>query len=275
MITGLLLSIVCTLGVLTVVQTPTDHKEIIFRLARPCIRPNNLEPSWISCQASLVKSTKWHIPLNKTRAASLSYLCLLLISLSADIETNPGPIDYSCGNCALEVCDTDPAVECDECGQWFHIQCQSFGRDTYDDWVNTDRSFSWVCSICDSQNYSTSAQSAFSSFTSVNSYSILSEEAVASPRQSSPSPIEATSSKTFPHRDYTLKVLNVNCQSIVNKKAEFQALIDEQKTDIVVGTESWLTQNHMSSEIFPKSLSYTPFRQDREAYTVVVECSFL
>lgn len=213
MITGLLLPIVYTLGVLTVVQTPTDHK-IIFRLARPCIRPNNSEPSGILCQASLVKSTKWHIPLNKPRAASLSYLCLLLNSLSADIETNPGPIDYSCGNCALDVCDTDPAVECDEGSQWF----QSLGRDTYDNWVNTDRSFSWVCSNCDSQNLSTSAQSAFSSFTSVNSYIILSEEAVASPKQRSPSPIGATSSKTFPHRDYTLKDLNVNCQSIVNKK---------------------------------------------------------
>ena len=84
--------------ILTIVKTPTDQKEITFRLARPCIRPNNLEPSWIRCQASLVKSTKWHISVKKSRAASLSYFCLLLISLSADIETNPGPTDYPCGN---------------------------------------------------------------------------------------------------------------------------------------------------------------------------------
>ena len=113
MITGLLLPIICTLGVLVVVQTPTDLKEIINRLARPCVRPNNLEPSWISCQASLVKSTKWHIHLKKQRASSPSYLCFILISLSADVETNPGPTDYPCGNCALEVCDTDPAINCD------------------------------------------------------------------------------------------------------------------------------------------------------------------
>ena len=60
-----------------------------------------------------MKSTKWHIFffLKKPRAASLAYLCMLLISLFADIETNPGPIDYPCGNCALKVQDTDPAIE--------------------------------------------------------------------------------------------------------------------------------------------------------------------
>ena len=264
MITGLLLPIICTLGVLVVVQTPTDQKEIINRLARPCVRPNNLEPSWISCQASLVKSTKWHIPLKKQRASSLSYLCFILISLSADIETNPGPTDYPCGNCALEVCDTDPAINCDECGQWFHIYCQSIGQDTYDDLVNTDRSFSWVCSNCDGSNFSITAQSTFSSFSSVNSYSILSEEPKTPSKLRSPLPIRATSSMT--HKS-NLKVLNINCQSIANKKAEFQAIIDEHKPDIVVGTESWLTKNHLSSEIFPSSLGYTPFRQDREADT--------
>ena len=77
---------------------------------------------------------------------------MLLISLFADIETNPGPIDYPCGNCALIVQDTDPAIECDDCGQWFHIQCESIGQSTFDDWVNTDRSFSWVCSKCESLN---------------------------------------------------------------------------------------------------------------------------
>ena len=77
-------------------------------------------------------------------------------------------------------------------------------------------------------------------------------------------PIQATSSKT--HKQ-SLKVLNINCQSIVNKKAEFQAIIDSHNPDIIVGTESWLNKTHLSSEIFPSSLGYTPFRQDREADT--------
>ena len=108
------------------------------------------------------------------------------------------------------------------------------------------------------------AQSTFNSFSSVNSYSILSEEHATPSKSRSPSPTRATSSMT--HKS-NLKVLNINCQSIANKKAEFQAIIDEHKPDIVVGTESWLTKNHLSSEIFPKSLGYTSFRQDRVADT--------
>ena len=32
-----------------------------------------------------------------------------------------------------------------------------------------------------------------------------------------------------------------------------------------MGTESWLTPNHLDSELFPRSLGFTPFRQDRES----------
>ena len=36
------------------------------------------------------------------------------------------------------------------------------------------------------------------------------------------------------------------------------------KLDIMVGSESWPTSSHMDSELFPKILGYTPYRQDRE-----------
>ncbi|MCG7865188.1 MAG: hypothetical protein JAY74_02330 [Candidatus Thiodiazotropha taylori] len=68
-----------------------------------------------------------------------------------------------------------------------------------------------------------------------------------------------------PNKIFKLRVLNINCQSLVNKKAEFHALLDLHKPDIVIGTESWLTPNHYDSEFFPKSLGYTPFREDRGA----------
>ena len=66
---------------------------------------------------------------------------------------------------------------------------------------------------------------------------------------------------------YYLKLLNINCQSIVNKTAEFDALLDKHKPDIVVGTESWLIPNHIDSEVFPKSLGFALFGQDRELGT--------
>ena len=163
------------------------------------------------------------------------------------------------------ILDSDPALECDDCGQWFHILCESVGQSTYDDWVNADRSFSWVCSKCENSNYSSLAQSNSHSFISENSYGILSEELSDSSQPSSPSPQRQNSNRTFLNKIYNLKVLNMNCQSIVKKKAEFYALLDKHKPDIVVGTESWLTPKHLDSELFPKSLGFTPFRQDRES----------
>ena len=69
--------------------------------------------------------------------------------MSSDVELNPGPVDFPCGNCALEVNESDSAINCDECGQWFHIQCQSIWQDAYEDLVATDRSLSRGCSNLD------------------------------------------------------------------------------------------------------------------------------
>ena len=65
----------------------------------------------------------------------------------------------------------------------------------------------------------------------------------------------------------TIKVLNLNCQSFVNKKAEFYALLEYHDPDIVIGTESWLRGKHLDSEYFPQSKGYTPFRHDRNSET--------
>ena len=72
----------------------------------------------------------------------------------------------------------------------------------------------------------------------------------------------------LPNKIFKLRVLNINCQSLVNKKAEFHALLDLHKPDIVIRAESWLTPYHFDSEFFPKSLGYTPFREDWGADTV-------
>ena len=58
-----------------------------------------------------------------------------------------------------------------------------------------------------------------------------------------------------------LKVLIMNCQSIVGKRAIFDNLIDCYSPEIVVGTESWLKPSISNSEVFPTS--FQVFRRDR------------
>jgi hypothetical protein len=68
-----------------------------------------------------------------------------------------------------------------------------------------------------------------------------------------------------------LVLLQVNCRSICNKTLEFWNLIDTYNPDVVIGTESWLSEEISSAEIFRDD--YITFRRDRGSRGV--ECSFV
>ena len=50
----------------------------------------------------------------------------------------------------------------------------------------------------------------------------------------------------------------------MNKRAEFIHLIDSLKPDIIVGTETWLSDSIKNSEIIPDNMNFTIYRRDRE-----------
>ena len=60
-----------------------------------------------------------------------------------------------------------------------------------------------------------------------------------------------------------IKIFNINCQSVSAKKDKFLTVIEDENPDIVVGTESWLTPNHYSGEIFPQQ--HQVFSKDRKS----------
>jgi len=55
-------------------------------------------------------------------------------------------------------------------------------------------------------------------------------------------------------KDVPLKVLNINCQSVIGKKTLLEVICENIGANIVIGTESWLTANHQSSEFFPRQI---------------------
>jgi hypothetical protein len=165
------------------------------------------------------------------------------LSISCDVERNPGP-DYPCGTCGSEVKDSDHAVECDNCCMWFHIQCQGLNSTLYQDLTNSNTSFAWTCTLCDDSNLSD-----ISSILSISSHNRVSP-----PVDENTETPSSVNLKTF---------ICINCQSIVNKKHEFQYLLIDQNPDIVTATESWLNWEHFNSEIFPPELGYTVFCCDR------------
>jgi len=92
-----------------------------------------------------------------------------------------------------------------------------------------------------------------------------------SPSSSLPPPSTSTqSSSPTPsvphiqsHNHTSLRLLSINFRSIKNKISQLHHIITTHNPDIIVGTETWLTQDIDSSELFPSPFSMTVFRKDR------------
>lgn len=61
-----------------------------------------------------------------------------------------------------------------------------------------------------------------------------------------------------------LRVLIVNFQSVKNKRNDLQIMLDSSQPDVILGTETWLSDKINTSEIFPPELGYDVIRRDRK-----------
>ena len=218
---------------------------------------------------------------------SMAILLLLLIAISCDVETNPGPVQahmylendstvFPCGNCENPVTWKCKGVQCDMCQIWFHADCQNVSDSLYDRLGDSTVGLAvWKCSICENINVSNSSLPSLDSLESENPFSCLDS--------SHHSNISFTMAQTYtPKRTpakqkpkagkknnikRSLKVQIINCRSIVDKKLEFSNLVTSTKPDIIIGTESWLKPKHYSNEIFDPDLGYSIYRRDRIGQT--------
>ena len=156
MFTGILT--VCCLYSLyaSAVHATDSHFDSATHTGQSCNGQFVLTPSRSVILASVVRNTRWRVPVKtKSTGLSLTYMSLLLVTISTEIELNPGPTSFPCGSCGLEVLENDPAISCDDCQQWFHTHCQDISLDTYQALHAEDVSFVWSCLKCDQTNYST------------------------------------------------------------------------------------------------------------------------
>ena len=198
----------------------------------------------------------------------LLYLCAILLANSYAPEPNPGPRTpkYPCGSCHKAVTWKTAGVCCDSCSIWYHKGCLGMNTLVYQGLHNA----SWECDHCGLPNFSTCIFDT-STFMSTNIYDHLNDSsfnennigsptATSSPIQKTKSPPTYTKSKRL---DTPLRVIIINCQSIKNKKADFENLVDSTKPDIIIGNESWLHKDIQSTEVFPSG--FTCYRNDRKS----------
>ena len=60
-----------------------------------------------------------------------------------------------------------------------------------------------------------------------------------------------------------IRVVNINFQSILHKKAELLDLVSTHKPHIIIGTETWLSNDTCNNEIIPEDWNYIIYRNDR------------
>ena len=134
------------------------------------------------------------------RSTSLVHLSLLLL-LSGQVETNPGPPtngteqEYPCAVCGDSVHDNDPAILCDMCNYWYHISCVGISARSYDQLLAKSRRFAWNCFQCGSINIDSTTSLQGLDFTDVNSFSPLDDSQPDSPVSTS-FPVTSTPTRT-------------------------------------------------------------------------------
>jgi hypothetical protein len=169
---------------------------------------------------------------------SMTILFLLLIAISCDVESNPGPITageylegnstiFPCGNCENPVTWNCKGVQCDMCEIWYHADCQNVGDSFYDRLGDSTAGIAvWKCIKCENINVTNGSIPPLDSLDSENPYSCLtspntsnvsfSMAQTSTPKQIKNKPMSGKLKKNNIKR--SLKVQVINCRSIVDKK---------------------------------------------------------
>ncbi len=291
-----LLSCVIWMNAWHLMDPPPQHDFFLCTTPVKFSKPCPVMSTWMSILGYSKQLTVGKI--SKTKPLVLAHVAILLLGASCDVELNPGPDSsntqdsiYPCGICQMPVTWEQNSICCDTCQLWNHKVCLSMSTTMFTHLANSDTS--WICPSCENPNFSsilfntpvtTSSDGRYSMITdslrsstntgisTPNSFDMNFSDVFNSPSSdSSPGIPQAASSpqvhpaskKSRTAMKDNLKIAVLNCNSIMNKVAEFQTFLADTDPDIILGTESWLKPEVSSSEVFPQE--YSVFRKDRQA----------
>ena len=194
----------------------------------------------------------WKPLLSVSKPSKSNSLWIIILLLSVDVEVNPGPeTKWPCGICQYPVTWSQEGVACDGCELWHHKSCISLCSD---DFQLLERSnVAWKCCKCDSINCDTFTFHSFELQTSNSFYLLTFEPTIDSIHSQVFSPLHTSSprlrncsnvspgvqrssrnksSNTEPSdspydlpKKLNLRILNVNCRSVIENNSESKAAL--------------------------------------------------
>ena len=215
---------------------------------------------------------------------------ILLLLLAGDVESNPGPVRTvrdKCNICNKSCTRRQRAIQCDTCDEWYHAACLHMNTPVYMALENKD--VSWHCVQCGMPQFSSGlfnsqdldTTNPYSSLTDPNisnldlhkplarstPVKIIKKVLLASNNKSQRTPsqhklkLASNNKSNETPNQHKLKSLTINFQSIKNKTADLEYLINKEEPDIIAGSETWLNPDIYNTEIL--SNNYEIFRKDR------------
>ena len=82
---------------------------------------------------------------------STPFIWIYSILLIFDIERNPGPIKFPCGECQKAVRSNQRGIACDDCETWYHAKCIRMSDTLYYTHISITP---WTCFSCGIPNFS-------------------------------------------------------------------------------------------------------------------------
>ena len=170
------------------------------------------------------------------------FVIQLLLLLSGTVEVNPGPIrrtpKFPCGECKRAVANSVKSIACDNCQKWYHLKCIPMGDQVFDCYAK-DEDLEWICSYCALKDISSTLfDTSISSDESFDCTTNISKK-----------------------KSKQLRITICNFQSLWNKSNILKKYLTANNIDILLGSETHLSNNIMNSEILPPN--YTAVRKDR------------
>ena len=279
----------------TTAETPQDPYNLKYHIPTTIYSPlsphNPFDSKLSRCFSLLVQSSTnpFSNPKNglkiykqrlKSKFPTTTSLFLMILTC---IETNPGPTKktrspkFPCGICHKACTWTQPAVQCDGCDVWYHTRCMTMNSQIYAALKN----ISWYCFSCGLPNFNSSlfqSEHNSQSFDSIsNPFDTLNSRCcshnpetpiIPQTPKKRPTHLLASTPKSYNKAKISsidpksnLSTLIINFQSLWNKRAELNNLTSDCKSDIIIGTETWLAPGTKNSELMLDG--YDVYRRDR------------